>query len=150
MGDATALRLRVELRLSDEREPIVAGFHDDGRFSVYFGSDPVYHFDPQGRLRRAFVAGELYRSRGNTLARLSRERRPGATELARHDLTPRELQSFLTQMTGLLESWRQSLESGRTEVLRTVPDGADLHEQLLAVLPRVCQAQLSPLVGRRR
>jgi hypothetical protein len=62
MAEATALRRRVQLQVPGEALSIIAGFRDEGRVSIYFGPDPVYHFDEQGRLRRAFVAGRLYRT----------------------------------------------------------------------------------------
>lgn len=37
-------------------DPVFAGFKP-GAFSLYFGDAPVYHFDREGRWRRAFVEG---------------------------------------------------------------------------------------------
>jgi len=57
-----------------EPENVIARFRADGSPSIYFGSDPVYHFDEAGRLRRAFVEEQLFRTQGDTLARLTRTR----------------------------------------------------------------------------
>src|SRR5262249_43315964 len=94
MAQATALRQRGGLRVRGETELIVAGFRDDGRFSIYFGPDPVFHFDADGALRRAFVAGDLYRSQKQTLARLTRTRSDSMVRLIRHDLDAAELAAF--------------------------------------------------------
>src|SRR5262245_19900425 len=95
MAEATALARRVKLSVPGEVERVVAGFRATGRLSIYFGGEPVYHFDAEGRLRRAFVNGLLYRTQGTTLARLRRERSAEVTELRRRDLSPTELRQFL-------------------------------------------------------
>ncbi len=40
-------------------DPIFAGFKR-GAFSLYFGDEPIYHFDLEGRWQRAFVEGVHY------------------------------------------------------------------------------------------
>src|SRR5438045_2175540 len=94
MAEAIALRERVELALPGEAEHTIAGFRDNGRFSLYFGTDPVFHLDADGALRRAFVGGDLYRSQAHTLARLTRQRTGGAVNLVRHDLDASQLEMF--------------------------------------------------------
>ncbi len=88
MAEATALRERIEYSVAGQAEPVVAGFRTSGQWSLYFGSDPVYHFSANGALRRAFLGNDLYRSQGQTLARLTRfhELRLKCN-LFRHDLT---------------------------------------------------------------
>jgi hypothetical protein len=78
MAEAVALVRRVELALPGQDEPLVCGFRRDGSFSVYVGQDPVFHFDSRLRLRRAYRGGKLYRTQGDTLAELTRVRRPKA------------------------------------------------------------------------
>ena len=74
MLEATALIRRAEWSIPSHSDPIVAGFKRSGGWSLYFGSDPVYQFDADGRLRRAFVDGQIWRTQGTTLAGLRRER----------------------------------------------------------------------------
>ena len=121
LAEAVALVRRLEGQCSSKTEPFVAGFRADGRFSLYLGADPVYHFLPDGRLRRAFVCGALYRSQGRTLAEMRRERTPSTTILRRHDLTESELHAFLTAMRNTLGALLQDMEEGRLHVLRQVP-----------------------------
>jgi hypothetical protein len=132
--EATALRRRVELRVPGEAESVVAGFRSDGSLSVYFGADPVYHFDPHGRLRRAFVGDRLYRTQGETLARLTRVRSETVTELRRHDLDPRELDEFVAAMRSRLRRLCDALADNTATVVRQVPAAepiaADLREQI--------------------
>ena len=92
-AEATALVRRIELRVPGEPHPVVAGCRASGAWSVYFGPDPCYHFDEQGRLRRAFVDDRLYRTQGNTLAQLSRKRHADNVELSRIDLSAADFAS---------------------------------------------------------
>jgi hypothetical protein len=115
MREATALVRRVELDVPGEPEPVVCGFHADGRLSVYFGSDPVYHFDPEGRLRRAFVDGHLFRTQGTTLACLTRVRTHAVTELRRRDLNPEELAAFFREMRGRIRHSRSEVRTGASD-----------------------------------
>jgi hypothetical protein len=123
LAEATALRRRVELRVPGEPGPIVAGERDDGSWSVYFEGDPVYHFDAANRLRRAFVGGALFRTQGTTLARLTRNRTPAATELLRADLTAADLAELLETARNRCETLCCHLASDGVEVLRQVPIG---------------------------
>ncbi|MBS0261830.1 MAG: hypothetical protein JSS02_07720 [Planctomycetes bacterium] len=140
MAEATALRQRVELQLPGESEPVVAGIRDLGRWSVYFGPDPVYGFDAEGGLRRAYVGGFLYRSQQATLSRLKRVRTETTSELHRYDLTPAELQAFLRDMTLRLASFQSALQSGDFEVRQQIPADRNLVPDLLAALQVVLNA----------
>ncbi|HEX6986957.1 MAG TPA: hypothetical protein VF170_16385, partial [Planctomycetaceae bacterium] len=123
LAEATALVRRAELALPGSPEPVVAGFRRDGGLSVYFGGDPAYHFDPAGRLKRAYRGGRLYRTQGETLAELTRDRTATETALLRRDLTPEETESFLTEMSVRLALLGAAVERGEARVGRRVPDG---------------------------
>ena len=122
MAEATALRRRVELQVPGEAQSVIAGFWDAGRVSIYFGPDPVYHFDEQGRLRRAFEAGRLYRTQGTTLARLTRERTDETTSLVRHDLSDAELQDFLAVMRSRSQKLQEMIETQQVTIVQQVPE----------------------------
>ena len=62
MREATALVQRAEF--SAGGKPVFVGFRTNGAASVFFDSDPVYQFNSNGELRRAFVAGDALQSRG--------------------------------------------------------------------------------------
>jgi hypothetical protein len=142
--DATALRERCELAVVQEPDAVVVGFHRDGRMSIYFGADPVYQFDAEGRLRRAFVEGLLYRSQGTTLSRLERVRQETVTQLARDDLDDPACEAFLDSMRGRLESLFEEVESGRAHVLRQVPVDADVLGRIAKSLPPTLKCALAP------
>lgn len=148
IAEATALEERVELQIPGAAEPVVAGFHRDGRLSIYFGPDPVYHFDPEGRLRRAFVDGNLYRSRGDTLSRLTRERTASTTSLVRHDLNQDELSNFLSAMRWQLRELQRQVEEGGTVVLRQVPPEADVAGRVRRTLGDLSTEVLAPALKK--
>lgn len=150
MAEATALRERIELLLPDQSPPVVAGFRDRGRWSVYFGPDPAYHFDAEGALRRAFVGGDLYRSHAHTLARLTRSRTGTAVYLVRNDLAPTELQRFLAQMGEDLDRLHSALEKGAARIVQQIPAGGDLRQRLLQVIAGAQSGQLSAAIKKRR
>jgi hypothetical protein len=150
MAEATALRERVELELPGEAEHVVAGFRENGACSIYFGADPVFHFDADGGLRRAFVSGDLYRSQGKSLARLTRTRTASEVHLVRHDLDPFELEQLLTGMRDRLEQLHDALASGAARIVRQVPAEGDLRSRLVAALGSAGQGRLSKTIKRPR
>jgi hypothetical protein len=131
MREATALERRCELQVPGGTQALIAGLRAGGLLSIYFGSQPVYHFDEASRLRRAYADGFLYRTQGTTLARFSRNRTETATELIRHDLDEAELARFRAQVSMRLETLAGSLRDGRVALLNSVPGGDDLRPELL-------------------
>ncbi len=148
--EATALKQRVEWDVPSESEPVVTGFKRDGSLSVYFGQDPVYQFNPVGQLRRAYVGNFLYRTQGDTLARLHRERTADETTLIRHDLAAEALAEFVTAMQIRLSHLRESITDQIATILRQViesdlPDFAAALEVALNADP-----WLAPTIPTRR
>ena len=152
MAEATALVRRVELAVPGEDLPVVAGVRNSALLSIYFGSDPVYHFDERNRLRRAFAGGRLYRTQGNALAELTRVRTPQATELRRHDLDGPSLDEFVDRMKQRLRRLHDALAQGTAAVLRQVPEEddfvAELSEQIAGILS--CAETLAPPIKGKR
>lgn len=148
--EATALKQRVEWDVPGEPEPVVTGFKRDGSLSVYIGQDPVYQFNPAGQLRRAYVGDFLFRTQGDTLARLHRERTSEQTTLVRQDLTDDELTEFATAMRMRLAQLRDSIRAGTASVLRQVIEGEPPHFD--AALERALTAEpwLAPALPTRR
>jgi hypothetical protein len=152
MSEATALVRRAELRVAGEELPVTAGVRDSGRLSIYFGSDPVYHFDEQNRLRRAFVDGLLYRTQGSFLAELTRHRTPQIIELRRQDLAGASLDEFLARMRRRLELFRDAFARGEVEVLRQVPEEDDFAAELSDRIARILESPepLAPAIQGKR
>lgn len=153
MREATGLNPRGEIQLPQMDTPVVAGFRSDDRCSVYFDAERCYHFDAHGRLRRAFVDGHLYRTQGETLARLARERTDTQTTLLRHDLTSDELAEFITTMRQHLQDLVAHLDGGTAHVLRVIPVTPAFTDRLTHALQKALatdQALAAPFPTRRR
>jgi hypothetical protein len=149
--EAVALPERVELQVSGFVEPVLIGFRDTSAMSVFVGQDRVYQFDPEGRLRRAYVDGFLYRSEHNTLARLQRVRTATETRLLRHDLDAGPLEEFRTAMTESLRPISSAIRSGTVKILRAVPDNVAHCPKIAATFEMIFQADpwLSRQIRRR-
>lgn len=149
--EAVALQERVELEVAGFDELVTIGFRSNRAMSIFVDQDPVFQFDPDGRLRRAFVQGLLYRSQHNTLARMRRERSETRTMLLRDDLSTEELEQFRASMLDVLKKLRNAIALGQAVVSRSVPESLDLLPQILNSLDLVLKADpwLSVEIRRR-
>ena len=151
-AEATALVRRCEFQ-SESGESIVAGFRRDGSLSLYVSADPVYHFDPDGRLKRAYRSGLLYRTQGETLAELARQRTETETILRRRDLTSDETAIFVDEMIARLSSFASQLANDELKVVRQQsPADASLSSDLGLFISRLCNAsqRLAPRFQGKR
>lgn len=151
MREATALHRRAEFRLPHNPETVIAGYRRDGSLSIYFGPDPCFHFDPQLRLRRAYIDECLYRTQGETLARLNRVRSASGVELQRHDLTPRERDDLVEGLAGRLQQLLAALQTG-ANCLACVPAEVDLRDELSKSLTSLTSTsiRLAPAIRGKR
>lgn len=151
-AEATALTQRIELLLPEAADAVVAGRRTNGAWSIYFGPDPCYHFDPNGRLRRAYASGHLYRTQGTTLARLTRDRTRGEVVLHRFDLSDDDLGEFMRRVRAMVESLRETLIHGRMKILRQFPEGEDIVGLLETAIERILTEwpRLAPAIPTRR
>jgi hypothetical protein len=151
-AEATALTTRIELMLPGDTQPVVAGCRPTGAWSIYFGGDPCYHFDADRRLRRAFAGGDLYRTQGDTLARLNRERTDDEIVLQRSDLRPAERAAFVEHMQARLSTLLRALQSGEAIGRRRHPEGANVQSELQSAIERILamRGELAPAIAARR
>lgn len=151
INEATALLPRAEFLLPSLPEPLTVGFRDSAP-SFFFGQNQVYHFDPCGRLRRAFVDGFLFRSQHSGLARLERTRSESQTTLLRTDLDTEQQQLFRQQMLAPLQIVHNHLTNGPLQTLRSVPAGTDWTNLLTTALNHILTADpwLSSTIFARR
>lgn len=126
LGEATALVERIEFKTAEPCESIVAGFRADGAFSIFFGEDPVYHFNAGGELRRAYCNGLLIKASSGRLVSLRRERTTTETQLIRRELDEFEQSAFTASLQSRLNSLRMQVASDRCTVIRQVPDEKDV------------------------
>src|SRR6188472_3162282 len=104
LREATALVERIELLPQSagaaqslnlaEGEPVVVGFRADGALSAFFGADPVYQFNAEGELRRAYVSGLLFKAAQGRLISLNRVRTASEVQLVLHALSSGEESQF--------------------------------------------------------
>lgn len=139
LAEATALVERAEVRLPHEPQPVVVGFRRDDSLSVYFGADPVYQFNSHGELRRAYVAGLMYKAVAGKLASLRRVRSESQTQLLRHDLSAEETSQFLEDAGVRCEALRQAFQRGEYELIGRVPADSDVIARTSAWLARLSQ-----------
>ncbi|MEW4490680.1 hypothetical protein AB1L42_21535 [Thalassoglobus sp. JC818] len=119
-------RIKWEFADSASETVIVAGIRHDERLSVYFNTDPCYHFDAENRLMRAFVDGKLLRTHGTFLAQLNRIRTEQETVLQRHDMVDDELQELLSDVHANLKQFQESLVQNQLTVVRSSDEETDL------------------------
>jgi hypothetical protein len=134
LREATALVERVELRLPEQPESIVAGFRRDGSASFFFGQSPVYQFNSRRELRRAYVGGLLYKVDSGKLVEMRRERTATAVELRSRPLSPEETSKFLLDVEDCLKRLRDALIARIAEVVGQVPSDKDVATRVAAWL----------------
>lgn len=144
-AELAALNPRIELRVGESDQTVCAGRKEStGGWSLYLTSDQVYHFDAEGRLRRAYMDGFLYRSEGSTLSRLRRERSATETTLIRHDLDAGELAGFLETMRSAITEFMGKINADQATVLRVSEAAEHVLAQLTTALEIALQSD-SPL-----
>lgn len=127
LREATALVERVELRTASEGAPVVIGFRRDGCASVYFGGDPVYHFNTRNALRRAFVDGQLWKADRRQLVAMHRERTGTTVELRSARLSDDLQTKALNDLSERVERLALDLkDAGRHEVTGCQPPDYDV------------------------
>jgi hypothetical protein len=150
--EAVAFTERMELRIESLGDVVTAGFRPDGSLSLYFGQNPVYGFDPLGRLRRAWEDGFLYRSEPPTLARLQRVRTVQRTILQQTHLDSAALSEFHGRMLDGVQLLSAALKEQTSTVLRAVPETTDLRPKIAEMLSHIQSADpwLSDTIRARR
>jgi hypothetical protein len=145
LREATALVERVELvsKAAEDSEHVFAGFRRDGSFSIYFGSDPAYHFNSRGELRRAFAAGLLIKAEHGRLVSLDRRRIVGEVQLVRHALSDVEQAEFLARLERRIADLSRQCEANDWDTIGCVPANADVLGRLGQWLARHAVASVA-------
>lgn len=150
LREAAALVERAELQIEGCDEPVVVGFRRNGSFSCYFGGDPVYQFNTAGELRRAFVAGLLYKAEEGRLVVIERERNSSQTLLRSKPCERAEEAIFLTAARERLQSLYLALERRYFTLVGEIPSGGDVVERArkwLSALPATLRIADKPHSG---
>ena len=155
MREASALieRIEISMEINAAGMIVTAGYRRDASLSLYFNQDAFYQFTETGLLRRAWKDGLLYRSQGDTLAALFRNRSSGQVIMERTDLNPVQLAEFRAEMTRNIEELTQNLQSNSVIVRRVAGPDGDLLTKIelsLAEILACGESFLSPtiVVGR--
>jgi hypothetical protein len=128
LREATALAERVEFipNGATADEHIVAGFRRSGALSIFFGEDPVYQFNAEGELRRAYSEGKLLKADRGRLVALQRVRTQNEVQLIRHKLDETDSNQFLAQMANHLQAFAALIDTNTFDVAGQVPPDADI------------------------
>lgn len=126
LRDAVALVPRVMLRvqLGGRSVDVFAGFRGES-LSLYFGDDPVYHFNDRGELRRAFVDGRLIKAEKGRLVSLERKRGDKETVLERQADSEQSDRDLLADLSRTLQILAAEMTAGLVEVVGQVPVDGD-------------------------
>ncbi|HWA97119.1 MAG TPA: hypothetical protein VG713_01440 [Pirellulales bacterium] len=130
LAEAVALVKRIELRLPSG-ETVVVGFRRGGELSIYFGADPVFQFDGQQRLRRAFVGGQLLKAQGGRLVQVERTREHGRLVLVSQPLSAAQSAPLLASAADRLGQLRAHLSHGQPTIMGQVPPTGDLLAEIV-------------------
>ena len=132
LREATALLPRVELSVDGYQENVIIGFRKNGSGSIYFGPDPVYHFNAQHQLRRAFIGGLLFKAEQGMLASLKRQRIAGQVQMLRHDLDQDETLQFTETAQQHLLRLAAALTENRFQLVGQMPTDTPLIGRIIA------------------
>ncbi|WP_437185748.1 hypothetical protein SH668x_002864 [Planctomicrobium sp. SH668] len=151
-AEISSYQSRWEFQLPMQSRCLVAGIRDDGRIALFLNDDPVFYFNGDNQLLRAFAGGALYRTQGNTLARMIRNRTETVTELLRRDLDAPELNSFMQSVSAEIQSVQDQLNSGASELLRSSLPEQSSSSKLIDRLKRITETPivLAPAYRTRR
>lgn len=126
LREATALVERAELQIAGIDEPTIVGFRRTGAASVFFGADPVYQFNTQGELRRAYFRGQLIKAERGRLVALNRVKTEHEVQLVRQELTIAETEAFAGACLRDIAALRSALASGSFSVNGQAPANVDV------------------------
>ena len=128
LREAIALVERIELARSaaPTSEHVVAGFRREGGLSIYFGSDPAYHFNSRGELRRAFLRRLAHQGRTRPARSLDRRRRADEVQLVSHPLADAVQAAFIAELTRRLNDFAKQCDANEWITVGRVPEDVDV------------------------
>ncbi len=132
LNEATALlpRILLQLELDGRAVEVFAGFRNGEALSLYFDSDPVFHFNSRGELRRAFAEGRILKAEQGKLVAWRPQRTAKTTSMTRKELTPDEQRDFGSCVNHLLRSLNDSIKEQQYTLMGQVPEAGDALERI--------------------
>jgi hypothetical protein len=119
-------------------EPILFGLKPGG-FSVYFGDEPIYHFDFEGRWQRAFVGQDHFlRGLDGRIRSIERVREAGSLVLKRRSLPFAEAADLDARVRAAAVDLIAAIRAGKLEPLAPSAPGRPVElERVVEYLDRV-------------
>ena len=136
MREAVQLVPRAAWCVEGEPEEVIVGFRDEA-LSIYFGPDPVYHFNADGALRRAYVDGMLWKAEKGRLVVMQRQRSNDHVALRSQEQSPASTEDHLDAVSRRLVRFLDAIESGRAVCRQCEPDGAPIEPRLTEALKKI-------------
>jgi len=145
LRDATALVQRVELKITATARAghspnrgfdlllphtLFAGFRSQGQASLYLDDDPVYHFNQAGKVRRAFIDGQIIKAQHGQLVSWLRHQADQRVEMLPHRLAPHEQHEWLAALGQRLKALRQVLETRTYKLAGQIPEASNAVDRL--------------------
>lgn len=132
LRDATALvpRIMIRLDIHGAKCDVFAGFRKGSAISLYFGSDPVYHFNNHGELRRAFVGGMIQKAQQRKVFEWQQSRSEAKVTVRSRSLTSAEQQTFGDQLFERVAQLRDAIRTSQFVTIGQFPDDGDAIVQL--------------------
>jgi hypothetical protein len=131
LRDARALvpRVQIQATLGGRRVSLFAGFRG-AALSLYYNADPVFHFNAEGELRRAFLHGRLVKAEAGQLVAMERVFTPTAVELQAQAMSGEAQAALLADLTARLAELRDVLTAGDYTLDGQVPADSDAVDRL--------------------
>jgi hypothetical protein len=131
LRDARALVPRLALRalIGGGEQEVFAGFRGQS-LSVYFGDDPVYHFNSRGELRRAYVDDQLVKADRGRLIFLTRRESRSESVLARQAHDEGAQERLQARMKAALSELAGAITRREIQLLGEAPPGDNALERI--------------------
>jgi hypothetical protein len=149
LRDATALdpRIMLEVCIMGEACEVFAGFRKPESLAIYFDDDPVYQFNSQGELRRAFVAGSIIKADKGQLVSWERSETVDQTAMMSQRLNPEATQDLTNAMLTRFADLKAAIALGNPKIVGQVPPDGDAFEKLQKWLTRIDSVVIAQAAG---
>jgi hypothetical protein len=149
LRDATALAPRILLRVTIQGEPceVFAGFRQPESLAIYFDDDPVYQFNSQSELRRAFVAGSIIKADGGGLVAWERSETLDQTAMLSRRLNTAETQELSKSLLARIADLKAAIASNEFTIVGQVPPDGDAFEKLQTWLDKIDSVMIAQTAG---
>jgi hypothetical protein len=149
LRDATALVPRILLRATIEGEPseVFAGFREPASLAIYFDDDPVYQFNSQNELRRAFVAGHIIKAAGGQLVAWQRSETLDHTAMLSRRLSSRETQELSKSLLARLADLKAAIACNEFTIVGQVPPDGEAFVKLQSWLEKIDSVVIAQAAG---